>query len=117
MMPGRMASPREMRPRRLRRISSRTGRMRYPEAFSSPTVRASWATTRAEYTHGARRHTTRKACARGGALRERRERAAEPLPRIEEMLRHHPRVGEHRHEVRVPAPARHDVPMQMIGEA
>jgi hypothetical protein len=33
---------------------------------------------------------------------------------VQQMLRHHPGLGNYRHEVRVAIPAGHDVPMKMI---
>jgi hypothetical protein len=30
------------------------------------------------------------------------------------MLRHHPGLGNHRHEIGIALPARHDMPMKMI---
>ena len=42
---------------------------------------------------------------------------AQQLPRVVQVLRHHAHVGEHRHEVDVAVPARHDVQVQVALDA
>ena len=53
---------------------------------------------------------------RFGGLGPGRKRLAEPLARREEVLGHDLHVGEHRHEVRVARPARHDVLVEVAGD-
>ena len=53
------------------------------------------------------------AFSRASEARRPRARAA----RRDQMLRDHLDVGEHRHEVRVAAPARHDVQVPVVGDA
>ena len=40
----------------------------------------------------------------------------QPIARLEEVLRDHLDVGEHRHEVRIAGPPRDDVEMDVVGD-
>ena len=119
MMPGQDAARRVDRsPSRLRRISSRTRshavarRLQLTERSSVALVRAASADWRADH-HGRHAETT----SAGDRDRAASERGAEPVVGVEQVLRHDPHVGDHRHEVRVAGPARHEVPVQMVGDA
>ena len=37
----------------------------------------------------------------------------EPVEAVEQVLRHHPSLADHRHEIGIAFPARHDMPMEM----
>src|SRR5438094_4073224 len=123
MMPGKMRSFRAKRASRLRRISSRTGRTRWFEALRSPSVCGdSTACTNgiprsrcsADYTRGAARRTIAN---RSATVCEPGERRTQAVIGGEQVLRHDPHVGHHRHEVRVAGPARDDVPVEMVAHA
>ena len=64
------------------------------------------------HTH-VRSRTIRRLRFSSPAVAFRAQRLRQQLPQRIERLRNHPRPGQHRHEIAVAIPARHDVPVQM----